>query len=329
MTMMDLAAAAAARLPIFNQARKSLARAYTPIDPAYLVDYLNPAGDPGDFGPDSVTWRIFANPLVFMIGAFPAVVMQMAEEGVGQGVESHSNYKTDTLGRLQRTLSAAMATTYAAKESKAALMAEVARRHAKVRGPLSDGGRYTAFDPDRMAFVHLTAGYGFSAAYQRYVDPTMSDADRAKLAAEGANATRDYGRFEVPTTQAEIDAYLRSWEPKLERRPAVDNFIEVARRDSSMGRTHPALQDMLVGAGIDLLPDWFKDKLGFHRTPAEVARTTRAMRFLARLMPRLVKDTPPQLACRRMGLPADYLFQPLAKAPVTPLRAGSTRFEAA
>jgi len=313
MTMLDIAASVAASLPIFGTARQSLARAYTPVDPAYVVDYLGPKGDPGDFGPDSVTWRIFANPLVFMIGAFPAVVLQMAEEGVGSGVETHSNYKTDTLGRLQRTLSAAMATTYASKSAKAALLKEVAQRHAKVRGPLSGGGRYTAFDPDRMAFVHLTAGYGFAAAYQRYVNPDMSEADKVKLASESANSTRDYGRYEVPTTQAEIDAYIRSWEPRLERRPAVDNFIEVARRDSSMGKTHPAIQEMLVGAGIDLLPDWAKEKLGFHRTPAQVARTTAMMRFLAKLLPKLVKDTPPMLACRRMGLPDDYLFKPMPR----------------
>jgi len=32
------------------------------------VNYLEPAGDPGLFGPDSMAWRIHANPIALAIG---------------------------------------------------------------------------------------------------------------------------------------------------------------------------------------------------------------------------------------------------------------------
>ncbi len=304
----DLVATAAARLPLYGGVRQSLERLYTPDDPAFRVDYLADPGDPGDFGPDSVTWRVMANPVAFFVGAIPAVVMQLAEEGIGKGVDTFSTYKTDTIGRSQRTLSAALATTYASRGAKKALLAEVAKRHAKVRGPLSDGGRYTAFDPERMAFVHLTAGLGFAEAYHRFVAP-LSAAERERAIVESLPGAADYGRFEIPHTQAGVDDFLRSFAPRLKRRPELDNFLAVARRRSPFGRLATPLQGLIVDAGIDLLPDWVKDRLDMHCSPARRAAANAVLRSLAVLLPKLMKDTPPQLACRRMGLPDDYLFR--------------------
>lgn len=317
MGMGEFLASSLARLPIHGPLRRSLDLVYTPADPAFRVDYLAGPGDPGDIGPDSVTWRVMANPMVFAIGAIPAVILQLAEEGIGKGVDTYSTYKTDTLGRTQRTLSAALASTYASRSAKAVLMAEVARRHAKVRGPLDDGGRYSAFDPERMAFVHLTAGYGFAEAYHRLVQP-LSPAEREALITESLPVAADYGRFELPRTPATVDAFLRGWAPRLHRRPELENFLAVARRGSAVSLLPRAGQGLLLQAGIDLLPDWAKDRLGFQRSPMAQAATAALLRPLVRFVPRVMRDTPPQLACRRLGLPDDHLFKPRA----TPVLAG-------
>ena len=309
----DFVASTLARLPIYGALHRSFELVYNPADAAYRVDYLAGPGDPGAIGPDSLTWRVMANPLVFAIGAVPAVILQLAEEGVGAGVDTFSDYKTDTLGRTQRTLSAALASTYASKAAKADLMKEVARRHAKVRGPLSDGGRYTAFDPERMAFVHLTANMGFAAAYERYVAGPLSPTERDRLIQEGAAITGDYGRFEIPRTAAAAEDFVRSFEPRLSRGVPMDNFIAVARGDNVRGIGGRRSKQLLFDAGIDLLPDWAKDKFGLRRSAAAEAATVALLRPLARFVPRLLRDTPPQLACRRMGLPDDYLFRPAPK----------------
>ncbi|PWR18895.1 oxygenase MpaB family protein [Zavarzinia compransoris] len=317
----DATARAFAKLPIHGGLRRSLDRVYRPDDPAFRVDYLAGPGDPGDCGPDSVTWRVMANPIVFALGAIPAVILQMAEEGIGKGVDTYSTYKADTLGRTQRTLSAALASTYASTSAKAALMQEVARRHAKVRGPLDDGSRYSAFDPARMTFVHLTAGFGFAEAYHRLIRP-LSAEERDRLVAESAAVAGDYGRFAVPRSHREAEDFIRQWAPRLSRRPELDNFLAIARRGSIPGMAGGSSKGLLVTAGIALLPRWARDQLGFPRRPVQEALAFAALRPLARFVPHIMTDTPPQLACRRLGLPEDFLFRQ-AEAPGAPTLTGS------
>lgn len=304
----DLTARAMAKLPIHGGLRRSLDRIYRPDDAAFQVDYLAGPGDPGDCGPHSVTWRVMANPIVFALGAIPAVILQMAEEGIGKGVDTYSTYKQDTLGRTQRTLSAALASTYASKTAKAALMQEVARRHAKVRGPLADGGRYSAFDPERMTFVHLTAGFGFAEAYHRLIRP-LSAEERDRLVVESAPVAADYGRFPLPRNHQEAVDFVRGFAPRLSRRAELENFLAVARKGSIPGMSGGRSKGLLVTAGIALLPDWARDHLGFPRQPAKEALAFALLRAGARFVPHVMRDTPPQLACRRLGLPEDFLFR--------------------
>ena len=43
------------------------------------VDFLQPAGEPALIGPDSISWRIFKNPVALYIGGIAAVLLELAE----------------------------------------------------------------------------------------------------------------------------------------------------------------------------------------------------------------------------------------------------------
>ena len=120
--------------------------------------------DIGLFGPTSVTWEIFREPLLLAGGA-AAVLMQVAHPAVSQGVEDHSSYDTDPWGRLERTLdwlnTVAFGTT---KEARAACIG-IQKMHAKVTGsiapgrgagPVSDGATYSALTPSLQRWVLAT-----------------------------------------------------------------------------------------------------------------------------------------------------------------------------
>ena len=67
-------------------------------------------------------------------------------------------------------------------------------------------------------------------------------------------------------------------------------------------------QDMLVRAGVDLTPNWMRTILGLnghglHSWEAEVIRQAGA--FADRVV---LASNPAVQACRRMRLPADYLY---------------------
>jgi uncharacterized protein (DUF2236 family) len=76
------------------------------------VDFSQPAGEPALVSPDSVSWRIFKNPVSLFIGGVTAVVMELAEPRVRTGVWEHTTFRVDPIRRLRRTGLAAMVTVY-------------------------------------------------------------------------------------------------------------------------------------------------------------------------------------------------------------------------
>ena len=76
----------------------------------HTLDYL---GDPGLLGPDSVSWRVIGDATAF-VGGIRALLVQTAHPEVVAGVEDHSAYRHDPLGRLTRTSYYVTQTTYGA-----------------------------------------------------------------------------------------------------------------------------------------------------------------------------------------------------------------------
>ena len=67
------------------------------------VDFLRPAGEAALVSPDSVSWRVFKNPLSLFVGGVTAVIMELAEPRVCAGVWEHTTFRSDPLRRLRRT----------------------------------------------------------------------------------------------------------------------------------------------------------------------------------------------------------------------------------
>src|SRR6516225_6411658 len=72
------------------------------------VDFLRPAGEAALVASDSVSWRVFKNPLCLFIGGVTAVIMELAEPRVRAGVWEHTTFRVDPIRRLRRTGLAAM-----------------------------------------------------------------------------------------------------------------------------------------------------------------------------------------------------------------------------
>src|SRR5690606_11049679 len=67
------------------------------------IDYDQPAGDIGLFGPDSVTWRIHADFPGMLAGGLSSLMLQALHPRALAGVYDHSNFRDDLVGRLRRT----------------------------------------------------------------------------------------------------------------------------------------------------------------------------------------------------------------------------------
>src|SRR6478735_10962425 len=98
------------------------------------IDYTQPPGDAGLFGPDSATWRVHADFPGMLSGGLCALMLQVLHPLALAGVWDHSNFRADLVGRLRRTTTFVAGTTYAARADAEQLIARVARIHTQVRG---------------------------------------------------------------------------------------------------------------------------------------------------------------------------------------------------
>lgn len=57
----------------------------------WRVDFANPPGAPAFTGPDSVSWRVFKNPVALAIGGVAAVLLEFADPAIRSGVWEHSS----------------------------------------------------------------------------------------------------------------------------------------------------------------------------------------------------------------------------------------------
>src|SRR5512138_422296 len=75
-------------------------------------DFLQPSHEPALVAADSITWRVFKNPLALFVGGVTAVVLELAEPRVRSGLWHNTSFREQPLDRLRRTGYAAMMTVY-------------------------------------------------------------------------------------------------------------------------------------------------------------------------------------------------------------------------
>ncbi|MFA7261876.1 MAG: oxygenase MpaB family protein [Caulobacter sp.] len=267
-------------------------------------DFGAPAGEPALAAPDSVSWRVFANPVALFIGGVTAVLLELAEPRVRSGVWDHTSFRTDPLPRMKRTGLAAMITVYGARGKAEAMIAGIGRMHGRVSGVTPAGAAYRADDPELLDWVQATASYGFMEAYHRFVRP-LTNAERDGFYAESAPAARLYGATGAPTSVAELEACFQAMRPKLERSEIVFEFLDIMRRTAILPGPLRAAQGLFIRAGVELLPPWTRETLGLGKPwglrPWE-ARLVRAAGAMAERM--VLPSSPREEARRRLGLAA-------------------------
>lgn len=264
------------------------------------INYREPAGDPGLFGPDSMAWRVHANPVALAIGGVAAVLLELAEPRVRSGVWDHSTFRTDPLARMQRTGEATLITTYGPTKAAEARVAMVTRMHERVGGTTPEGQAYKALEPELMTWVHVTASWGFLSAYDRYVQP-LSRAEQDRYFAEGGRLGRLFGAPEPPDSVAGVEAWFDRMRPKLVPHAIISEFIGIVSTTSPLGLAGRAIQPLVVQAAIDLLPADIRTRIGLKTSPLKLAAAKivlRAMARAARHAPNPVADD----AWARMGL---------------------------
>ena len=284
------------------------AAAFLNAQNGHQIDFKCPAREEALVSADSVSWRIFKNPIALLVGGMAAVILELAEPGVRTGVWEHSSFRKDPMGRLRRTGLAAMVTVYGPRSVAEPMIAGVARRHARVEGKTPAGVSYSANDPHLLTWVHSTAAYGFAHAYSRYVEQ-LSEAEIDGVYQEGASASRLYGALGAPTSTVELHALFASMRGRLEPSPIVFEFIEIMRQASALPRMLQWLQPILVRAAVDLIPDWIRLRLNLSERYGLRPGEHWLVRFAGGVSDRIIlPESPASQSCLRLGLPVNHLY---------------------
>jgi uncharacterized protein (DUF2236 family) len=272
-------------------------------------DFSQPLGEAALIPADSLSWRVFKNPVSLFIGGVTAVILELAEPGVRSGVWEHSSFRSAPVRRLQRTGLAAMVTVYGARGQAEAMIAGVVRAHDRVTGQTPAGQPYRANDPALLNWVQATATFGFAEAYHRYLRP-LTEEEMDRLYAEALPAARLYGATGAPCSEAERQALFAAMAGRLEPSSIVFEFLDLMRHAPALPAALRPFQALLVRAAVEATPDWVRGRLGLGPELGlrswERPLVRRACAAADRL---LLPSAAPVQACLRLGLPADYLFR--------------------
>jgi uncharacterized protein (DUF2236 family) len=234
----------------------------------------HPADD-GFFGPASVAWRLSSD-LHGVIGGLRALLMQALHPLAMAGVDQHSAWREDPVGRLAATSAYVTTVTFGERSAAEQAAARVRRIHEHVRGTDTVTGRpYEAGDPALLLWVHAALVDSTLAACELFgsgLEP--GDADR--YVAEMVIAARLVGvpDDQVPATAAGLQRYIDSVRPELERTPAASESMAYLLDPPGLDPDIAEIWADIRSGAVAALPDWAREMYGYQVPPLTPERRT-------------------------------------------------------
>ncbi|WP_406491254.1 DUF2236 domain-containing protein [Streptomyces sp. NBC_01604] len=265
------------------------------------------AGDPGLFGPDSVTWQVHSDPMMWIAGV-RALYLQALHPRAVRGVTQNSDFRNDAWGRLFRTATFVGTTTYGTTEAAEEAGARVRKIHSKLGATDPDTGeRYGVDEPELLLWVHCAEIDSYLHVGRRSGIP-LTDAQADRYIAEHQVSARLVGLDPdaVPASQAQLDAYFEKVRPELavaEEARAVDDFLLRPPAHPLLIPAREVLWRRVAHLAYAALPPYAHELYGRPAPePSTVTRRLRATGTLLRCIPaRLRWQLPPKHILRAMA----------------------------
>ncbi|MGD0559196.1 MAG: oxygenase MpaB family protein [Streptosporangiaceae bacterium] len=237
--------------------------------------------DNGFFGPSSVAWRLGTD-LSAPVSGLRSLLLQALHPLAMAGVDQHSQWRQDPVGRLAATFGYVTTVTYGDRAAAEKVSAVVRRVHEHVRGTdPATGQPYDATDPALLLWVHAAlVDSALAAAELVGSPPDAADADRYIAEMVAAGELVGIPRAMVPASTTELASYLESVRPELLRTPAAEDAI--AHLLGSVGQD-PDVAELwqdVTDAAIRSLPDWAIEMHGFTAPDIDRDNTRQALGVL-------------------------------------------------
>ncbi|ANY90053.1 MULTISPECIES: oxygenase MpaB family protein [Pseudomonas] len=266
------------------------------------LDLESPKGDPGLFGPQSISWQVHGDFPSMLVGGISALMLQLLHPLALAGVWDHSNFRQDLLGRLRRTSQFISGTTFGSTRDAEWLIEKVRTIHLKVIGTAPDGRPYAASDPDLLTWVHVAEVSSFLAAHLRYRNPHLSREAQDAYYDEIALIAERLGARDVPRSCQAVEAYLQRMRPQLLCDVRSHEVVDILLDAPAPSRMAQPVGKLMLNAGIDLLPDWARDMLDLHQSPLQQRMIRVGINRIAPVLRWAMRNGSAHRARRRMGI---------------------------
>lgn len=255
----------------------------------------------GLFGPDSITWRVHADPTMGLAG-LRALLLQAVHPLAMAGVAQHSDFRSDPWGRLFRTAEYVAVVSYGTTTQANRASARVRGLHRRLDGVEPESGAaYRVDDPELLRWVHCCEVDSFLSTFRRSGARLRHDeADRYLREQVRAAALVGVPAEDVPASVAELADYFQGMRPQLRvtaeaRRaalfvlgPPMPRWVQFATP------ARPAWAG-LAAAAFALLPRWTRRLYrlpGLPTTDLAASVYARALRGGLLVVPPMLRDGP-------------------------------------
>ncbi|HEY6744301.1 MAG TPA: oxygenase MpaB family protein [Mycobacteriales bacterium] len=264
--------------------------------------------DLGYFGPESVTWRVHADPMQW-VGGVRALFLLTLHPLAMAGVDQHSTYREDPIGRLQRTGDYLGAVTFGTRAEADRAAARVRGVHRRVRGVEPESGTpYWAPDPELLLWVHCGEIDSFLTIARR-AGVAVSAADADRYVAEQVTAAELVGipRHLAPASTAELDDYFERTRPALRltaaaRETAKFLFLPPMPKLVQVATPARAVWASAAGLAFASLPRWARRLYrspGLPTTDLGASVTLRGLRAASVVLPASIRHPPAYRAAQK------------------------------
>ena len=219
---------------------------------------------------------------ILLAGGARAILLQLANPGVGHGVARHSDFVNRPLDRLHGTLTYLYVTVYGTPEEARAVARQVGRAHAPVAG---------ASDPALQLWVAATL-YDTAMRVRELVYGPLGDGDAESLLADYAVVGTALGvpRAAWPESRAAFTEYWRAQPLTVtdDARGVATALLHARNVPVWMRALLPTVRLLTAG----LLPPELREAYGLPFDERAYARLARGLRAVYPRLPRAVRQAP-------------------------------------
>ncbi|SDC04539.1 Uncharacterized conserved protein, DUF2236 family [Geodermatophilus telluris] len=239
----------------------------------------------GFFGPDSVTWRVHADP-VYSVGGLRALLLQTLHPVAMDGVARNSVFREEPWQRLTSTAAYVDTLTFGTRREAVRVVRRVRGVHRRLGGTEETTGRsYRVDDPDLLLWVHCAQVDSLLDVARRA--GVVDDAEADRYVAEQVTAAELIGvdAADVPDSVAALAGYFTRVRPQLAVTPAARDawrFLVVPPMPRWVQVLTPARPawGSLASLAVATLPPWARRLASLPGLAVTDAAATAALRAL-------------------------------------------------